>query len=89
MTIILFRTEVFSYAHEENHEENNTQEYVDLDVVLQQNDAYSTSIQLQLQQNVCYDSFSGEAFQYENDSTKKPAEFVNLIILFVFDYYTV
>ena len=55
--------------------------------MLQQNDAYST--QVQLQQNVCYDSFSGEALQCENDSTKKPAEFVNLIILFVFDCYTV
>ena len=83
MIIILFRTEVFSYAHEEN----NTQDDVDLDVVLQQNDAYST--QVQLQQNVCYDSFSGEAFQCENDSIKKPAEFVNLIILFVFYYYAV
>ena len=51
-------------------------------MVLQQNDAYST--QVQLQQNVCYDSFSGETFQCENESTKKPAEFVNLIILFVF-----
>ena len=80
MTIILFRTEVFSYAREENHEDNNTQDEVDM--VLQQNEAYST--QVQLQQNVCYDSFSGEAFQCENDSTKKPAEFVNLIILFVF-----
>ena len=76
MTIILFRTEVFSYAHEEN----NTQD--DVDMVLQQNDAYST--QVQLQQNVCYDSFSGETLQCENDSTKKPAEFVNLIILFFF-----
>ena len=83
-TIILFRTEVFSHAQEENHEENNTQDDVDLDVVLQQN-----STQVQLQQNVCYDSFSGEAFQYTKDSTKKPAEFVNLIILFVFDYYIV
>ena len=49
-------------------------------MVLQQNDAYST--QVQLQHNVCYDSFSGEASKYENDSTEKPAEFVNLIILF-------
>ena len=50
--------------------------------MLQQNNAYST--QVQLQQNVCYDSFSGEAFQYENDNTEKSAQFVNLIILFVF-----
>ena len=81
---MLFRTEVFSHAQEENHEENNTQDDVDLDVVLQQN-----STQVQLQHNMCYDSFSGETFQYENDSIEKPAEFVNLIILFVFYYYTV
>ena len=59
-------------------------------MMLQQNDAYSTQV-LQLKQNVCYESFSGETFQpqqYESDDTRKPAEFVHLVILFVFDYCT-
>ena len=53
--------------------------------MLQQNDAYSTQV-LQLKQNVCNESFSGETFQpqqYESDDNRKPAEFVHLVILLV------
>ena len=39
------------------------------DDVLQQNDAYSTQV-VQLKQNVCYDSFSGENFQQQRYNYK-------------------
>ena len=80
----MFRDDACIYA-----EVQDTQR--DVDMMLQQNDAYSTQM-LPLKQNVCYESFSGVTFQpqqYENDTTRKPAEFVHLVILSVFDCCTV
>ena len=50
----MFRDETCIYAEVQDTQDDE----------LQQNDAYSTQV-LQLKQNVCYDSFSGENFQQQ------------------------